>query len=126
MGCGCVGCGDCCMVHAQQLADEVWEDYTKSLVAKNRIPLVLKRVIAGFVRHMLGWEEEADLLVATGKRSVSEAWDLVRQRNELRAEFFDEWKKHNFNVVLCPPHVHPATPHGAFKDISHTAAYTSI
>jgi len=29
-------------------------------------------------------------------------------------------------VVVCPAHVHPAVPHGAFKDLSHTAVYTAL
>lgn len=83
-------------------------------------------MIAFILTNVLGWKNEAEVVLAFQDLDVQEYWKLQGKRSAMRQSFFEAWQAQKFDVVLSPGHMMPAVPHKSFKDLSHAAAYNGL
>ncbi len=76
--------------------------------------------------NVIGYKSDAEAFSAPGECTVQELWALQAHRDALRQSVHDAWTEANLDVVLCPPHCLPATPHGTFPEVTATAWWCYI
>ena len=129
---------------AQHLVDDVHEDYVVRLIGSMTLPHVVKRCAnctggsfiravgaavrsaLGTVLSALGWDMEARMLRGMGETSVHRLWQLTNARKQLRHAVAQAMQTQGLEALVCPAHCLPATPHGAYKDITVTAWPTYV
>jgi Asp-tRNA(Asn)/Glu-tRNA(Gln) amidotransferase A subunit family amidase len=105
----------------KQVLLEKVEPMMQSMKTQVSIPATLKKTIASLL-HLTGSPKAADLLNATGGRSVDELYELVDRRNTLKHQILCEWKALGLDAVLCVAGLLPAIPHESFSNVSFAAA----
>ena len=90
-----------------------------------RTPYIVKYCLSALL-HTLGQTQAAELIVSTHECSVQQLWKLQTKRQELFVEFYDAFAELELDGVIAPVHVHPATPHDTFGDMSFSACYTLL
>eukprot|EP00760_Papus_ankaliazontas_P038302 PhM_4_TR9071/c0_g1_i1/m.56414 len=107
-------------------SDEPTATVVGSVMRKLRAPTVLKRMIAGVIRTVVGDALFADLLLNFLEVPVHGLFKIVKRRNELRNLFLDRFAADGLDAVLTPGFTLPAVPHDSFPDITFAAASTLV
>lgn len=88
-------------------------------------PLTLspRKLLAGFLRYILGWKRASDLLLSAGNKSSQELWQIQRDRADYRRNFLTKWKEEKIDCLLSPafstvPAANPILAHTVLGCIS--------
>lgn len=96
-----------------------------TLILSSRLPAPV-RAVAASVMGAAGQPHLAASLRATGARTAREYWDLVAARNAFRDRYLGAMASQRLDVVLCPPFLTPALPHGASEWLNAIATYPQV
>ena len=82
-----------------------------AIIRLGATPRWLRPALAAMLRAK-GKGQLADLVAAAGPRSADGYWRLTHQAKRYVRDFLARLNQANFDAILCPPHAHPAFPHG--------------
>lgn len=91
-----------------------------------RVPRVLKRLYAWYLRYIRRDALYAGLIEAWHEKTVEEYLALVAHREAYREQWFDMWDAHKLDFVLTVPNALPAVPHGGMKEGFKACGYTFL
>lgn len=82
-----------------------------------RLPSAVRRTLAlGLER--IGEGRLARLLRTLGEKGVDDIWAMTARRTAMRLAELDAWDAAGIDLVVCPPYVLPAVPHGESADFT--------
>ncbi len=61
-----------------------------------------RSVIAILLHYIFRFKRSASILVKTGHKSVSETWELQRQRRNFQRLFYEKWSSCDIDALICP------------------------
>lgn len=81
-----------------------------------------------YVRYIKRDKVWAYLIRDFGRKTATEQWRLVAQREAYRATWFNWWNapEQNYDFILCPVNATPALPHDAMRDGVSSCGYTFL
>ena len=82
-----------------------------------RLPNWTRPCLAWWTRHVMGEERVADLMLHTGPKTVSQYFELLRQRRALVARWRAWMDAEQIDVVLAPVAPTPAFRHGESRHL---------
>lgn len=88
------------------------------------LPRWVKKLYALYLTYIRRDPITAGLIQDFHRKTVVEAWDLVRQREELRLKWFEYWKSQDIDFILTPTNALPAVPHGGMTYSVASCGYT--
>ena len=91
-----------------------------------RLPRFLTKLCAWFYRHIIRDEVYASLVEGWSVKNIQEIYDLVGQRDDYRAEWFEYWQKEKLDLVLTVPNAFPAIRHGDSRRTWTACGYTFL
>ena len=109
-----------------QLKGETREAYVTALQSSINMPGPIKSLISCLIRSCLRDPITAQIFAAAKPATVNALWKLHAARKAYKAAFFAAWHQLGLDVVVCPPHVLPATKHGEYLKISFTCCYSLL
>jgi fatty acid amide hydrolase len=93
-----------------------------SILHSAQMPAALRALrVSWLVRS--GQRFSAEMLRATGRRSVAEYWRLCRRLGDLRQACFSAWDKAGLDAAILPAYGLPAIPHGDSVNLLCAAGY---
>jgi len=87
-----------------------------------RLPAPARLTLSRYL-EFVGERRMSQLLQNFGRKSVARLWELTARRTALRIAELEAWDRWGIDVLLCPPHVTPALPHGMSEEFNLSACY---
>jgi fatty acid amide hydrolase len=95
------------------------------ILTVNGLPQWL-RTMAGSFLDLIGEYRQAVTIRAIGAVSVEQEWRLQHQMRELKKQFLKAWQEAGLDVLLSPPNILPALPHGAGSKLGVSCGYSVL
>lgn len=97
----------------------------QALLLATKLPGPVKSLAAGGLA-LAGQTHLAHILRAMGRRSAKQYMGLVTRLNAYRQQFLAAMDAQRLDVLLCPPLLTPAFPHGASEHINAHCTYAQL
>lgn len=97
----------------------------RKMLTLGRLPRVSRPPLAAMLR-LLGQSQTADMIMATGPRSVDSYWQMCHQLSLYNAEFHKSVDEQRIDAFICPPFPTPAFSHGRCSEFCQAASYSLV
>lgn len=97
-----------------------------TFMKSSHLPRIFKRIWAWFLENVWGDKVWATLVRDWNKKTITERWDLVSEREAYKSNFFDAWKKSEIDFLITVPNAIPAFPHRGLAESYSSCGYTFL
>jgi len=91
-----------------------------------RLPWIFRKVYTWYLRYFRRDEITAGLVEVISKKTTTEHYALVAQREAYRFRFFEAWQESEIDFLLTVPNPLPAVPLDGMSDSMMTLGYTFL
>eukprot|EP00939_MAST-03C_sp_MAST-3C-sp1_P002666 g2666.t1 len=113
------------IVDALENVEELLDAY-KMLYTYSTIPNILRPLLGFVLENILGEPRKATLCRVAGSKSAYEYFRAIKAKKGYVKRYVDVWKRLRLDAVIVPGGALPALPHGAFRDLPLSFAYTVL
>lgn len=108
--------------------DQIWPEKNDVGVARMffacNLPRWMKKIWAWYLEHVKGDKVWAALVRDFNKKTITERWDLVYEREGYKNKFFEQWQESGIDFLLTVPNATPAFPHNGLYESISSCGYT--